>query len=241
MDAKQRIIVAADVSTEKEAATLMKQIAGNAGGVKLGLQLCTAIGVPAAVELANSFGLPIFLDLKFHDIPNTVAGAVLSACCYGVRWCNLHASSGTEAMQAAADAARPFPYTTALAETVLTSLDKECWDIYCADRTFLVKILARAAHAAKLGGVVCSPLEVGDLRSNFDRSEMQLVVPGIRPAWASKDDQKAFATPSHAIRAGADYLVIGRPVTNPPPDVGSPAEALERIACEIGAASNEYS
>lgn len=238
MRPRERIIVAVDASTEVDVLTSMQQLQGRVGAVKLGLEICTVIGVPAAVALARRFGFDVFLDLKFNDIPNTVARAASAAATlHKVKWCSLHSASGVEAMAAAAAAVKPFPDTTLLAVTVLTSIKQGCEQIFGAMRDAKVLLLAELAQQVGLGGLVCSPLEVAALRKKVTMDKMQLVVPGIRPEWAQANDQKAFATPGEAIAAGADYLVIGRPITNPPNGL-SPIEAVNLIEEEIR--QNEY-
>ncbi len=202
---------------------------------KVGSQLFTTVG-PKAVEKLAGLGYEIFLDLKFHDIPNTVAHAVAAgARLDGVRLMTIHASGGAEMMRAARDAAgtrakRP----RLLGVTVLTSLDALALGsvgVAAAPGQHAVA-LARLAKESGLDGVVASAHEIRDIRAACG-SEFLIVVPGIRPATAAADDQARVATPGDAIRAGADYLVVGRPITA----AAKPREAAIRIGEEIAAAS----
>ena len=208
-------------------------------GCKIGSQLFTAAG-PAAVEAAHKRGFRVFLDLKFHDIPNTVAGAVHEATRLGVFMLHVHTSGGIAMMRAAADAAsravtaaggsRPI----LLGVTVLTSLDRHALDAELgvpASVAAHVLRLAEAARTAGLDGCVASPLEIGLLRRALGRRWV-IVTPGIRPAGAAADDQARTATAAAAIAAGADYVVVGRPVTA----AADPAAAATAIVAEIAAA-----
>ena len=202
---------------------------------KVGSQLFTTVG-PKAVEKLAGLGYEIFLDLKFHDIPNTVAHAVAAgARLPGVRLMTIHASGGVEMMRAARDAAgtrakRP----RLLGVTVLTSLDAAALarvGVATAPGQHAVA-LAKLAKESGLDGVVASAHEIRDIRAACG-PEFVIVVPGIRPATAAADDQARVATPGDAIRAGADYLVVGRPITA----AAKPREAAMRIGEEIAAAS----
>jgi orotidine-5'-phosphate decarboxylase len=202
---------------------------------KVGNQLFTTVG-PKAVEKLAGLGYEIFLDLKFHDIPNTVAHAVAAgAKLPGVRLMTIHASGGAEMMRAARDAAgtrakRP----RLLGVTVLTSLDAAALGsvgVAAAPGRQAVA-LAQLAKASGMDGVVASAHEIGEIRAACGPGFL-IVVPGIRPATAAADDQARVATPGDAIRAGADYLVVGRPITA----AAKPREAAMGIAAEIAAAS----
>jgi orotidine-5'-phosphate decarboxylase len=202
---------------------------------KVGSQLFTTVG-PKAVENLAGLGYEIFLDLKFHDIPNTVAHAVAAgAKLPGVRLMTIHASGGAEMMRAAREAAgtrakRP----RLLGVTVLTSLDAAALagvGVAAAPGRHAVA-LAQLAKASGLDGVVASAHEIRDIRAACG-PEFLIVVPGIRPATAAADDQARVATPGDAIRAGADYLVVGRPITA----AAKPREAAMRIGEEIAEAS----
>lgn len=235
MDAKERIIIALDVGTKREALALMEKLK-EARVFKIGLELFTAEG-PALLEEAIRMGKRPFLDLKFHDIPNTAAGAVRSAVRNGASMLTLHASGGKEMMAAAAQAAREESARTAkgrpilLGVTVLTSLkDEELLQIgYAHPVADQVLRLALLAKDSGLDGVVCSPHEIEVIKKECG-GDFIVVTPGIRPAWAAAQDQKRIMTPAEAVEKGADYLVIGRPVTG----ASSPDEAFLRILAEIG-------
>lgn len=229
----QRLIAALDVPTVAEARALCAALAGTVGLAKVGLELYVAEG-PAAVRAAQEAGLPVFLDLKLHDIPNTVEGAARSAAALGVQMLTVHASGGRAMIAAArtgletASGARPL----LLAVTVLTSLspaDLADAGLPCTVEEQVVR-LGRLAVDAGADGLVCSPHEAAALRRALG-NEPILVVPGIRPAGSATHDQARAATPASAVRAGADYLVVGRPLREGP----SPADAARRIAAELAA------
>ncbi|MCC7016785.1 MAG: orotidine-5'-phosphate decarboxylase [Rhodospirillales bacterium] len=227
----QRLFVALDTADSAAAAALARSLKGVAGGVKLGKEFFTAHG-PAGVARVAAEGLPVFLDLKFHDIPNTVAGAVKAALALKPFMLNVHASGGAAMMRAAAKAAaqpgnaRPL----VVAVTVLTSLDED--DLRAVGmRPPIVDQavrLAKLAQASDLDGVVCSAKEAMAIRGACGR-DFKLVVPGIRPAWAEASDQKRIVTPREAIALGADYLVVGRPITG----ARDPVSAAKRVVAEI--------
>jgi orotidine-5'-phosphate decarboxylase len=234
MDAKERIIIALDVGTKREALALAKALA-EARIFKIGMELFTAEG-PALLEEAVRMGKRPFLDLKFHDIPNTVAGAVRAATRNGVHMLTLHASGGKEMMAAAAKTVREESAKAGkerpvlLGVTVLTSLKEE--ELHqigfahaVADQVLRLAVLAKDAG---LDGVVCSPHEIEIIKKECGR-DFLVVTPGIRPAWAAAQDQKRIMTPAEAFAKGADYLVIGRPITGAP----SPGDAFLRILSEI--------
>lgn len=230
-----RIIIALDVPTKEEGIALVGRLA-DARTFKVGLELFTAEG-PALFRKLKVLRKDIFLDLKLHDIPNTVAGAVRSAFQHGVQMMTLHTSGGREMMAKAAEAARAEadagkgPKPILLGVTVLTSLKgPDLEEVGMSpDVASQVLRLAGLAKAAGLDGVVCSPQEIEVLRREYGR-ELVIVTPGIRPVWAAAQDQKRIMTPAEAVAKGADYLVIGRPITGAP----SPNEAFLRIAEEIG-------
>jgi orotidine-5'-phosphate decarboxylase len=229
------VYVALDTTDVAQAAALATSLKGLVAGVKLGLEFFTACG-PKGIEAVSDLGLPVFLDLKLHDIPNTVAGAMKGIAKLAPRLTTIHASGGFAMMKAAMDAAREGaakanrPATKVLAVTVLTSLDQEAMGAVGFGGSVLdqVKRLAVLAQAAGVDGLVCSPHEVETVR-NVVGPDMILVVPGIRPAWAEAGDQKRFMTPKEALTRGADLLVIGRPIT----DAAVPADAARRIAEEL--------
>ncbi len=228
---EETIIIALDVTSLGRARDLIQALGGRAMLYKVGFELFTRCG-PAAVDLLNGHGKGVFLDLKFHDIPNTVARAVASASRLGVKMLNVHASGGVEMMKAAVEAAGAAENgPKVLAVTVLTSLDDATLkgDIGCRRPVKEQVIhLAQLASKAGLDGVVASPREIGAIRENLG-NDFLIVTPGIRPKWAAKGDQRRVTTPAEAIQAGADYIVIGRPVTAS----DDPRNALERILAEI--------
>ena len=229
-----RVFVALDTPDMDGALSLAGSLAGVVGGIKLGKAFFTANG-PQGVKRIAATGLPVFLDLKFHDIPNTVADAVRAALSLAPVMLTVHASGGAAMMRAAADAAREAGANRplVLGVTVLTSLGAE--DLAATGLAGpvpdQVMRLARLAQASGLDGVVCSAREAAALRAECG-VDFKLVVPGIRPAGAAAGDQKRTATPAEAMAAGADYLVIGRPVTG----AGDPAQAARAIIDEIEAA-----
>jgi len=235
--AEERLLVALDVEGLADADRLLDRLAGLVGACKIGAQLFTAAG-PAAVEHARKRGFRVFLDLKFHDIPNTVAGAVRAATRLGVRMLTVHASGGVTMMRAAAAAAAAegpgVPRPLCLGVTVLTSLDRaELQRDLGLARSVEAHVLhlAELARAAGLDGCVASPREIRALRNLLPPSWV-IVTPGVRPAGGAADDQARTATPAAAIAAGADYLVVGRSITGAP----DPAAAAQAILAEIHAA-----
>jgi orotidine-5'-phosphate decarboxylase len=231
------IIVAIDVASGRQALALAEKLEGRADLFKVGLQLFTAAG-PAIVERLCAAGTRVFLDLKYHDIPNTVAGAVLEGCRSGAAIVNLHASGGPAMMTAAAEAARRFseqsgqPPPLLAAVTVLTSLDDEALNRVGVQRSVEEQVvgLARLAQDCGLGGVVASPREVASIKAACGPG-FKVITPGVRPAWSVAGDQRRFTTPAQAVSLGADYLVIGRPITG----ADDPPAALQRIRDEIAA------
>ncbi len=222
-----RIYVALTSEWGNTARKLLEPLAGLPVGVKVGLELFVREG-PGIVEELRSSGFPVFLDLKFHDIPHTVAGAVRSACALEPEIINVHASGGRAMMEAAA-AARTGS-TRIIAVTVLTSMDSD--DLRLLGSTLsplgAVEALAGAAMGAGLHGVVCSPLEAAAVRRNTSE-DFLIITPGVRPSGSDAGDQKRTMTPCEAIRAGATALVVGRPITSAP----DPAQAAEDILLEI--------
>jgi orotidine-5'-phosphate decarboxylase len=228
---KERIIVALDTDSPDSALSVVKALAGEVGLFKVGMELFPR-GGPDLVRRIRGVGTDVFLDLKFHDIPNTVAGAVRSAVALGVMFATVHALGGREMLARAAEAARGTG-TTVLAVTVLTSLDDS--DLLEAGFSFppgeTVLRLAGMAVREGVGGIVCSAREVAAVRQ-FAGDSTVLVTPGVRLPEDEVLDQKRVVTPYDAIRNGADYLVVGRPITK----AADPVAAARRFAAEMRSA-----
>jgi orotidine-5'-phosphate decarboxylase len=228
--ARQRLIVALDVPDAGAASVLLDRLDDTCSWFKVGLELFVAAG-PAVLEPILRRGHRIFLDLKLHDIPNTVAGAVRSAASLGVDMLTLHAAGGpamlTAAREALAGASHP---PELLAVTVLTSLDAHELSATGIGRSSAeqVELLAKMGLAAGIRGFVSSPQEVAALRA-LTGPEGTLVIPGIRPAGSATADQKRIATPAQALQMGASFLVVGRPITG----AADPAKAAEAILEEM--------
>ena len=227
IDARERLIVALDVSSAREARELVTTIGDAVGLYKVGLQLFTAEGPGFVRELVGA-GHRIFLDLKLHDIPNTVGHAVKSAAELGVSMLTVHAAGGPAMLKAAVDAAGD--RLTLLAVTVLTSMnDEELSQIGVEGRVLdQVLRLGEMARTAGCGGVVASARESAQVRKALGEG-FAIVNPGVRPAGVEQNDQRRVATPAEAIRAGATYLVVGRPITR----AGDPNRAAREIIEEI--------
>jgi orotidine-5'-phosphate decarboxylase len=232
-EARQKLIVALDVPDAAAAVDLVDRLEDQCHWFKVGLELFVAAG-PAVLEPLLKRGHSIFLDLKLHDIPNTVAGAVRSAASLGVQMLTLHAAGGPAMLSAAKAAlegvANP---PQLLAVTVLTSMDQAQLKAIGISHTpaAQVELLANMGMGAGLNGFVCSPQEVAALRT-LTGPEGVLVIPGIRPAGASVGDQKRIATPAEALQLGASHLVVGRPITQ----AADPAKAAESILKEMSEA-----
>ena len=231
MNARDRLIVALDVPTKDEALALVESLAGRVGMFKVGKQLFTAAG-PELVRGIVARGERVFLDLKFHDIPNTVAGAVATASRLGVSLIDVHGLGG-RAMIEAAVGALPAMGTRLLAITVLTSHDEDTLGEIGVNGSMAesVRRLALLAKDAGVDGVVASPHEVALIRAGCG-SGFLIVTPGIRPAGAAVGDQARAATPGAALAAGADYLVVGRPIT----EAADPRAAADAIVREMESA-----
>jgi orotidine-5'-phosphate decarboxylase len=229
-DARSRLIVALDVPDRFAALGMVNRLSGRVGFFKIGLELFTREG-PRLVEEIRGRGERIFLDLKLHDIPNTVRGAVRSASRLGVQMLTLHASGGSNMLAAACQEAESSASPPLLlAVTALTSLSEEEVKKLGVDVSVeqWVEMLASLAQESGIRGLVASSKELPILRAKFGKS-MQFVIPGIRPAGAALQDQSRTATPAEAISAGASYIVVGRPVLQ----AADPARAADGIVEEI--------
>jgi orotidine-5'-phosphate decarboxylase len=228
---KSPVIVALDYSDSVAVEAMADQLDPSQCRLKVGKELFTYCG-PSVVRSLQDKGFEIFLDLKFHDIPNTVAGAVKAAADLGVWMVNVHASGGERMMAAAAEALANYQSAPSLiAVTVLTSMERPDLQAVGIDCEPLDQVL-RLANLTKqcgLDGVVCSAQETGALRSQLG-ADFQLVTPGIRPADSERGDQRRIATPCSAVESGSSYLVIGRPITQH----ASPLESLAAINRELG-------
>lgn len=242
MEAKDRIICALDVDNPYRAIQLVGLLREHVGVFKVGLELINAAGTEIVEKLQEAGAERIFYDAKLHDIPNTVAGAMRGIARLGVWSGTVHTTGGPAMLRAAVDAARSEAAAGGLAGlkvlgvTVLTSIDPEMLKndlqvgMPLAD---FVPFLAKQAYAAGCAGVIASPLEVAAVRQAVSDPEFLLITPGVRPAGSDRGDQARVMTPGEAVRCGADYLVIGRPI------VGAldPVEAAQRIAAEIAQAA----
>ena len=241
---RERLVVALDVESGAEAMALVERLRGTVGMFKVGKQLFTAEG-PSLVREIVGCGERVFLDLKYHDIPATVAKACVEAARLGVSIVNVHASGGrqmlTEAVKAvdAVCASEHLDRPLLLAVTVLTSMDDANLVETGVDGTATEQVirLARLTRDCGLDGVVASPLEIGLIRQNVPPEPFAILTPGIRPAGEAKGDQKRVMTPAEAVAAGATYLVVGRPITA----AADSKAAAERIAAEMEAAPGSAS
>lgn len=211
--------MAIDTQDSNAAAATARALSGSVGLIKLGLEFFVANGPQAVRDVAAAAALPVFLDLKLHDIPNTVAGAVRAACQVAPAMLTLHAAGGPRMLEAARAAAEASGQSRPLllAVTVLTSLDAAQLDATGAGADVAAQVLrlARLAASSGMDGVVCSPNEARLIRDALG-DRLALVVPGIRPAGSAVGDQARVATPAQAVAEGADWLVVGRPITGAP-------------------------
>ncbi|MFO8059031.1 MAG: orotidine-5'-phosphate decarboxylase [Bacillota bacterium] len=227
MKAEDRIIVALDTPSSEVALEQVSVLVPQVSRFKVGLELFCAAG-PAVIEQIAGLGGRVFLDLKLHDIPNTVAGAARVLRRAGVWMTNVHAAGGPQMMAAAREA---FPDAVLLAVTVLTSLDQHILTEYLGIPMRVEEVVGRWALRAQeegLDGVVCSPREIGAVRSAAG-DQFLVVTPGIRPTWSETGDQRRVSSPGEALRRGADYLVIGRPITG----AADPRAAVRRLVGEM--------
>jgi len=228
--AQPRIYVALDSARPERIRELLTELDPTRCGIKIGKEAFTALG-PSVVEWARERDFAVFLDLKFHDIPNTVAQACRAAAGLGVSLVNVHASGGRRMLEAAREAIEPGPDAPGLiAVTVLTSMeDADLAEVGVADGAGAqVARLAGLTASAGLDGVVCSPHEATAMRQHFGEDGL-IVTPGVRPAGAARGDQRRVMTPSEAVAAGASSLVVGRPITG----AEHPGEALAEIAASL--------
>jgi len=219
------IITALDFPDAKSALAMSQRLDPAQTSVKVGKELFTAAG-PALLDDLHKLEFNIFLDLKFHDIPNTVAGALRVAARAGVWMVNVHSSGGQRMLEAARDAIPPGSHTQLIAVTVLTSMEQSDLAQLGISATVEDQVLrlAELTHQCQLDGVVCSPIESATLKSRFG-ADFKLVTPGVRPEGSDISDQRRVMTPLEAIKAGSDYLVIGRPITQS----ADPAQTVEDI------------
>ena len=232
---RNKLIVALDVDSAAEAHRLVSVLRGVAGLFKIGSRLFTAVGPQLVRDIVNS-GAEVFLDLKFHDIPNTVAAAGVEATRLGVSIFNVHASGGLEMMRRTKEAVSDVCEKNGLKRpaiigvTVLTSSSElTLTEIGLPGPDKLVKRLALLAEAAGLDGVVASPHEVAIVRGAVKKTPFLVVTPGVRPAGVERNDQKRVMTPREAVTAGADYLVVGRPIL----EAGDPVDAAQKIVADM--------
>jgi orotidine-5'-phosphate decarboxylase len=227
---KNPVFVAIDTANLSRALEIGQAVAPYAGGLKVGLEFISAQG-PDGIKKIMAIGLPVFADVKFHDIPNTVSGAAKAVAALGVAIFNVHVSGGEAMMRAAVDTAKALsPDTKVIGVTVLTSFtDADMASVglktSAADQ---VTRLAKLAKMSGLHGVVCSPHEIGPVRAACGK-DFLIVTPGVRPAGAALGDQHRVMTPLEAFRAGADILVVGRPITH----AADPGIAARAIAAEL--------
>ena len=236
MKPKERIILALDVDSEARALELVEKLADSVGAFKVGMQLYNQVG-PGIVRQIQDLGGRVFVDLKFHDIPNTVAGAARVMTGLNCFMFNVHSSGGRDMMTAAMKAVQEESARLGcapplvLAVTVLTSIsEQQLHDEMYISRSMEQTVMgwAQMAKECGLNGVVCSPQEIEPIRRACG-SDFVIVTPGIRPLWSENNDQKRITTPREALRLGADYMVIGRPITAAP----DPREAALRIIEEL--------
>jgi orotidine-5'-phosphate decarboxylase len=229
VDPRQRLIVALDVSSAAAAQKIVAAVGDSALTYKVGMQLFTAEGPQIVRDLVAS-GRRVFLDLKYHDIPNTVGGAVREAAQLGASMLTVHASGGGKMLRAAADAARTTPGLMVLAVTVLTSMDESDLERIGVRGTVVDSVMRLSAIALANGcnGVVASAREASTLRTELG-DEFAIVTPGVRPAGSGAGDQVRVVTPAEAIAAGASYIVVGRPIT----EAADPAAEARAILGQI--------
>jgi len=230
MNASDRLIVALDVSTADAASKIVTAVGDSAGTYKIGMQLYTAAGPRSVKDLVSS-SRKVFLDLKYHDIPNTVAGAVKDAAALGMDMLTVHAMGGGKMLRAAVESARAANRNLkVLAVTVLTSIDDD--ELNAVGVPGLVSdevvVLAKLALSSGCAGVVASAQEASELRRQFG-DKFLIVTPGVRPAGSDHGDQARVVTPAQAIEAGASHIVVGRPIV----EAANPAQAVKEILAQM--------
>ena len=239
---KEKIVLALDVNSEEDALELVSMLKEYVGYFKIGLGLINSIDRPTnLINKIASEGSKVFLDCKLHDIPNTVAAASKGITKQSINMFNLHIMGGIDMMKAAVDASQNVskemgsPPPLILGVTLLTSIDKDEMNTQLripGSTQEHVSEMAKMAEVAGLNGVVASPQEIEIIKRSVS-SNLLIVTPGIRPLWASLNDQKRAMTPSMAISKGATHIVIGRPITNPPKTIGTPIDSIKIIFKEI--------
>ncbi len=235
MNTGERLIVALDIDTKEKALALVNKLRKDVSIFKIGSELFTSSG-PTIVDEVQKLGARVFLDLKFHDIPNTVSRSALAAVKMGVFMFNIHALGGPEMMKRTMDAVKgeakrlKIKQPKVIAVTILTSMDENSLKKIGVNDNMENQVLklARLAKDSGLDGVVASPSEIKLIRNNIG-GDFLIVTPGVRPSWAATNDQKRIATPGGAIRDGADFIVVGRPIIEAP----DPVEAAKKILDEI--------
>lgn len=233
---KEKIILALDVPTAKEAREIIAELRDEVGAFKIGLQLYTSAGTSFVREVIED-GIKIFLDVKFHDIPNTVAKASVEVAKLGVWMFNIHALGGAEMLNKTAAEVCEFCEKENLVQpkiigvTILTSLDEKALEQVGIEKNIHKQVIKLAKLSAECGldGVVASPKEVKSIREKIPREDFLIVSPGIRPNFADNEDQKRVMTPSAAVQAGSDFLVIGRPIIK----ADDRLKAVRQIIAEI--------
>ncbi|MGI8670321.1 MAG: orotidine-5'-phosphate decarboxylase [Aridibacter sp.] len=233
---KEKIIVALDVPTKNEAKEIIAELRDEVGAFKIGLQLFTSVGASFIREVVDD-GIKLFLDVKFHDIPNTVAKASVEAAKLGVWMFNIHALGGTEMMKTTVVEVREFCDKENLQQpkiigvTILTSLDEKSLEQVGIEKNIQKQVVNLAKLSAECGldGVVASPQEVKIIRENVAKDDFLIITPGIRLSFATNDDQKRVMTPAEAIQAGSDYLVIGRPIIKADNRINAVRQIIDEI------------
>ena len=256
MEAKDRLIVGLDVDTLYRAEFFVRLLKDEVGGFKIGNELALAmlksVINPATDEMAiynalsirrifsnfksGSYYQKVFWDIKLHDISNTVGASSLQVADLGAAIFSVHASAGKEAIEAAV---RNKKSSKVFGVTVLTSISDECVSIFGDSAGEKVLQFAKMLLDAGADGIICSPLEVKMIRERPEFNRLKIATPGIRPEWYEKNDQKRVMTPKEAILAGADLLILSRPILNPPKEIGNPADAARKIVEEISESLEE--